>query len=507
MHFENQLIGKIFHRGLFAAVSVVMFFTPSAAAQSTDDFILAVEAEDPSGKKTLFVGTPAGPGSIIVLAPPGSGSIQDNDSTVTVYGLGTPLSGVTIKAESASRIESPNGNAQVILLELGIPDGVKLSQASQAAEEIKEGAVATAYSFKPSVDAEPKRSGEQQKFVKGPEGTFALGGVTASSTAAAPVLGGLVFDPCGHLVAVTAGSSDGATAQVVPIQSVSDFLKTKSAAQAFAIAKPCEIAVKLSPQEQQAKAALEESERIARDLAEKNAALEKKAADANAALKALEERNASAAEIKKANETIEAILDEQSSLAEQAVKNQAIAEEARALIDPLVEQGVETKDQLKIGLYVLIGVAVLAVVALCFLAWLFMRSRRLRKDLVAVKEEKRDIEQARAAAEARWNDCVLENEAGLTVKLTGSKLPKARGGVIVGRSREDADVVIDRDDVSRRHARFEVDADIVTITDMGSTNKTLVNGGALTQGATRKLYDGDRIAFGTNEFVFRILRS
>lgn len=58
----------------------------------------------------------------------------------------------------------------------------------------------------------------------------------------------------------------------------------------------------------------------------------------------------------------------------------------------------------------------------------------------------------------------------------------------------DNDVVIDAAEVSRRHARIEVRAGVYELTDLDSTNGTMVNG---RQVATARLSDGDMITFGT----------
>lgn len=64
--------------------------------------------------------------------------------------------------------------------------------------------------------------------------------------------------------------------------------------------------------------------------------------------------------------------------------------------------------------------------------------------------------------------------------------------VSVGRSLEN-DVVLDAADVSRRHAKLELEGQILTLTDLESTNGTKVNGRPIT---SRAVAVGDRIAFG-----------
>src|SRR4051794_2002672 len=70
---------------------------------------------------------------------------------------------------------------------------------------------------------------------------------------------------------------------------------------------------------------------------------------------------------------------------------------------------------------------------------------------------------------------------------------------VVGRE-QDADITLDDDQISRRHARFVVENGTVLVQNLGSTNGTLVNGTPIDQ--PHSLVAGDRVAIGDTELEF-----
>lgn len=66
--------------------------------------------------------------------------------------------------------------------------------------------------------------------------------------------------------------------------------------------------------------------------------------------------------------------------------------------------------------------------------------------------------------------------------------------IIIGRA-QDLPMVLVEDMVSRKHAKIEVFGDEITITDLGSTNGTFVNGEKI---ARSRLNEGDRVLIGTS---------
>ena len=72
---------------------------------------------------------------------------------------------------------------------------------------------------------------------------------------------------------------------------------------------------------------------------------------------------------------------------------------------------------------------------------------------------------------------------------------------LVGR-KDDCDLVITEGQPSRNHARFSIEAEGVTLTDLESSNGTFVNGSRIKGG--QRLKNGDELAFDTARFQFVI---
>jgi hypothetical protein len=80
-------------------------------------------------------------------------------------------------------------------------------------------------------------------------------------------------------------------------------------------------------------------------------------------------------------------------------------------------------------------------------------------------------------------------------KYQGGEYPLADAGeLVIGRS-SDLDMVLIEDMVSRKHARITLAPGAVTISDLGSTNGTFVNGEKVKRA---RLKEGDRILIGTS---------
>ena len=83
----------------------------------------------------------------------------------------------------------------------------------------------------------------------------------------------------------------------------------------------------------------------------------------------------------------------------------------------------------------------------------------------------------------------------------GAIFPLASGRALVLGRREDADIQIRDDGVSRRHASIQVEGQGAVVRDLGSANGTYYMG-ELLHGRVVCLKEGDRFQIGDTEFVF-----
>ncbi len=90
------------------------------------------------------------------------------------------------------------------------------------------------------------------------------------------------------------------------------------------------------------------------------------------------------------------------------------------------------------------------------------------------------------------------------IVLGEREIALAPGEHILGRSK-DATVFVDDAGVSRQHARITIDERGATLEDLGSKNRTMLNGSAITCPTT--LDDGDVIVLGATALKFRVFRT
>ncbi len=86
------------------------------------------------------------------------------------------------------------------------------------------------------------------------------------------------------------------------------------------------------------------------------------------------------------------------------------------------------------------------------------------------------------------------------VEVHGSRHAIPADGLVVGRGAE-ADLRINDPGISRRHAEFRLEGRQVSVTDLGSTNGTLVDGHKVQETSLR---DGARVRLGNTDLVVRV---
>jgi hypothetical protein len=91
---------------------------------------------------------------------------------------------------------------------------------------------------------------------------------------------------------------------------------------------------------------------------------------------------------------------------------------------------------------------------------------------------------------------VLDEEGKPSERISVTRTPASIGRL------SNNDVVLADPNVSRRHAELRCRGSHWTIVDLGSTNGTLVNGKVAKEHTLR---DGDRLAFGTTELIFKMV--
>lgn len=481
------------HRPLVASIVCGVLSSFSAWAQQPVD-TLAVEIEGRDKKPLIVQAVPVGP-STLIFASPRLKPDDDADKRLKVLGNGAPADSVEI--ETAISIALPDAPLWLVVLKM--PQGVSFEAKPQV--KLDEELMVQVAAQRGSGD---KPQAWLRNILVAPDAEgLKLERLTPSTPL--PDVGPFpfVYDLCGAVVGLVT-EADGAQGAIIPAADLSAKFSQFNGGNGFVQAPDCAF----NETDENRKARLKA---VDQQLADDNKAAEEDRAELNRKLEAAERRNnkreieALKAEIAKQSDLSSALSkrdEERNLLAADVDKRAAIREEELKVAKGV---GAENANAANNNLLIAIAVGALALLALAFAAFLFFRSRSLKTNLDVARKEKAKAEKAKEAASARWNDCLLESD-GATLKLPGDKLPKSRGGVVVGRSREDADVLLDREDVSRRHARFEEEGGVLEVIDLGATNRTRVNDVVLEQGVPRRLYDGDMVALGRTKFKFRVLR-
>jgi hypothetical protein len=122
----------------------------------------------------------------------------------------------------------------------------------------------------------------------------------------------------------------------------------------------------------------------------------------------------------------------------------------------------------------------------------FRADPRLKKGDLACTASLVEGEDHQPAADSRASLVIREDGAERTVALTAEV-------VTVGRLAE-CDVVLKDKGASRKHAQLRFRDGAWTLTDLGSTNGTRLNGQTI---QSRELADGDKVTIGTTVIEFR----
>lgn len=99
-----------------------------------------------------------------------------------------------------------------------------------------------------------------------------------------------------------------------------------------------------------------------------------------------------------------------------------------------------------------------------------------------------------------------EEETGIRKLYTpdGRVVAKLEKDVfVIGKQKDEVDLVLEDDTISRLHARICKEEDIIYLEDLNSTNGTFKNGLRLQPYEKRRLEEGDEVRFGKLLFVYR----
>ena len=100
---------------------------------------------------------------------------------------------------------------------------------------------------------------------------------------------------------------------------------------------------------------------------------------------------------------------------------------------------------------------------------------------------------------------VATNAIARLASQEGADILIAPGGSTIGRRATNTHVISGDPYVSGAHAELLADDTGVRLTDLGSTNGTVVNGRRLVAQEPVELADGDEVAFGQSRYVFEVL--
>ncbi len=296
--------------------------------------------------------------------------------------------------------------------------------------------------------------------------------------------GAAIYNACGGLVGLVAPSPD----ETVIFLTSTDIAQRLSATDiTFSIADLC-----LTP-DQEAELALERERARNAELTRKLTEFEKRLAAAESSNERLNVSN-DIDKVRKDLESSQETIDLAISILNE--ENASPTDEGdEPTPQPALSPGIFTMEWVRANKAFVVGAGILVLALLGALVFFILRQKSGKEP----DEDSFVIENT-----DRW-DFVLEVSIA-SLKLPASKFQTGQG-IVVGRSREGADVILDKDDVSRRHARFDFFDGGLRVTDLGATNVICVNDQPLEAGTPKRLYEGDRISLGETLFIMRRLMS
>ena len=107
--------------------------------------------------------------------------------------------------------------------------------------------------------------------------------------------------------------------------------------------------------------------------------------------------------------------------------------------------------------------------------------------------------------------CILQQGKNIKIAVLVSLNPEEYVNILlyreetrIGKGGRQADVCIDRDVISRVHAKILRREEEYFLMDLDSTNGTYINGKRLGGDGMEKLQQGDRISFADLEYIFQL---
>ena len=227
-----------------------------------------------------------------------------------------------------------------------------------------------------------------------------------------------------------------------------------------------------------------------------------------------EQRAAAQQALDEAVETLESIRSEVGVLEQNLQDARGELEVAHALADLLQQELAKTREEEqrkraemieKIKLY---GGIVAGVLLLVLIFW-WMNTRKKNRQLKVAHDQTKVAESKVKKVEAEHQqrlapfECVLDGSDAsgkrYLLKLHKEALGKPTG-VIIGRNRRNADLIVENPQVGREHARLYISKRELYVKDLSSTNGTFVDGIKVEPQESVRLSDGSTLDLGTVRF-------